>query len=164
MKNTKIYSLLNCLGGSSVCFGSMETSKLSVSVKKRNNRKKPKKTKKTEKNEKNRKNRKNPKFSLKQQTMRPIKLIRLVFCLFRRFNRNIETLCFGIEAKQPKQSFVSDSFTNVPDPQDPCVFGPSGSVRLRYLLIRGSGSVPVPASHGYTALVLFVYARLVPLS
>jgi hypothetical protein len=23
-------------------------------------------------------------------------------------------------------------FTNVPDPQDPCVFGPSGSVRLRY--------------------------------
>ncbi len=40
----------------------------------------------------------------KQQNMLPIKLFRLVFCLFR-FNRNIETLCFGIEAKQPKQTF-----------------------------------------------------------
>ncbi len=39
--------------------------------------------------------------------MLPIKLFQLVFCLFR-FNRNIETLCFGIEAKQPKR-FVSDS-------------------------------------------------------
>ncbi len=36
--------------------------------------------------------------------MLPIKLFRLVFCLFR-FNRNIETLCLGIEAKQPKQMF-----------------------------------------------------------
>jgi hypothetical protein len=33
--------------------------------------------------------------------MLPIKLFRLVFCLFR-LNRNIETLCFGVEAKQPK--------------------------------------------------------------
>jgi hypothetical protein len=32
-----------------------------------------------------------------------IKLFWLVFCLFR-FNRNIETLSFGIEAKQPKQT------------------------------------------------------------
>ncbi len=40
--------------------------------------------------------------------MLPIKLFRLVFCLFR-FNRNIETLFFGIEVKQPKQTFVSDS-------------------------------------------------------
>jgi hypothetical protein len=40
--------------------------------------------------------------------MLPIKLFRLVFCLFR-FNRNIETLYFGIEAKQPKQTFCSDS-------------------------------------------------------
>jgi hypothetical protein len=32
LKNTQIYSLLNCLGGSSVSFGSIETSKLSVSV------------------------------------------------------------------------------------------------------------------------------------
>jgi hypothetical protein len=36
--------------------------------------------------------------------MLPIKLFRLGFCLFW-FNRNIETLCFGIEAKQPKQMF-----------------------------------------------------------
>ncbi len=35
--------------------------------------------------------------------MLPIKLFRFVFCSFR-FNRNIETLCFGIEAKQPKQT------------------------------------------------------------
>ncbi len=40
LKNTQIYSLLNCLGGSSICFGSIETSKLSVSVKKQNNRNK----------------------------------------------------------------------------------------------------------------------------
>ncbi len=31
-------------------------------------------------------------------------LFRLVFCLFR-FNRNSETLSFGIETKQPKQTF-----------------------------------------------------------
>jgi hypothetical protein len=30
------------------------------------------------------------------------KVFRLLFCLFQ-FNRNTETLCFGIEAKQPKQ-------------------------------------------------------------
>ncbi len=35
--------------------------------------------------------------------MLPIKLFRLVFCLFR-LNRNIKTLCSGIEAKQPKQT------------------------------------------------------------
>jgi hypothetical protein len=40
--------------------------------------------------------------------MLPIKLFWLVFCLFW-FNRNIKILCFGIEAKQPKQTFVSDS-------------------------------------------------------
>jgi hypothetical protein len=39
--------------------------------------------------------------------MLSIKLFRLVFCLFR-FNQNIETLCIGIEAKQPK-CFVSNS-------------------------------------------------------
>jgi hypothetical protein len=39
--------------------------------------------------------------------MLPMKLFRLVFCLFR-FYRNIETLCSGTEAKQPKR-FVSDS-------------------------------------------------------
>jgi hypothetical protein len=36
--------------------------------------------------------------------MFPIKLFQLVFCLFW-FNRNSETLCFGIEVKQPKQTF-----------------------------------------------------------
>ena len=35
--------------------------------------------------------------------MLSFKLFRLVFCLFW-FNRNIETLYFGIEAKQPKQT------------------------------------------------------------
>jgi hypothetical protein len=35
--------------------------------------------------------------------MLSIKLFRLVFCLFR-FNRNLETLCFGVEVKQPKQT------------------------------------------------------------
>ncbi len=36
------------------------------------------------------------------------KLFRLVFSLFR-FNRNTETLCFGIEAKHRNKHFVSDS-------------------------------------------------------
>jgi hypothetical protein len=40
LKNTKASSLSNCFGWSSVCFGSIETSKLAVSVKKRNNRNK----------------------------------------------------------------------------------------------------------------------------
>jgi hypothetical protein len=66
-KNFQIYSLLNCLGGSSVCFGSIETlcfgieakqPKQTVSKKNRKNRKKQKKTKK-------RKKRKNPKKSKK---------------------------------------------------------------------------------------------------
>jgi hypothetical protein len=35
--------------------------------------------------------------------MLSFKLFGWVFCLFR-FNRNIETLCSGIEAKQPKQT------------------------------------------------------------
>ncbi len=39
--------------------------------------------------------------------MLPIKLFQLLFCLFR-FNQNTETLCCGIEPKQPK-CFVSDS-------------------------------------------------------
>ncbi len=37
-KNTKLCSLSNCFGWSSVCFSSIETSKLAVSVQKRNNR------------------------------------------------------------------------------------------------------------------------------
>ena len=40
--------------------------------------------------------------------MLPIKLFRLVFCLFR-FNRNIETLFFGIQRNNRNKRFVSDS-------------------------------------------------------
>ena len=40
VKNSKMCSLSNCFGWSPVCFGSIETSKLSVSVQKRNNRNK----------------------------------------------------------------------------------------------------------------------------
>ncbi len=36
-----------------------------------------------------------------KQTKIVLNMFGWVFCLFR-FNRNIETLCFGIEAKQPK--------------------------------------------------------------
>jgi len=43
--------------------------------------------------------------------MLSIKLFRLVFCLFR-FNRNLETLCFGVEAKQPKQTISLQTKTN----------------------------------------------------
>ncbi len=39
-----------------------------------------------------------------RKCMLSIKLFRLVFCLFR-FNRNIETLCFGIEANNRNQLF-----------------------------------------------------------
>jgi hypothetical protein len=48
-------------------------------------------------------NRNNPKFSEKYQNKLSIKLFRLVFSLFW-FNRNIETCCFGMDAKQPKQT------------------------------------------------------------
>jgi hypothetical protein len=57
-------------------------------------------------------------FLQKYPNMLSFKLFGLVFCLFR-FIRNNETLCFGIEAKQPKQTvlkqtenkrFVLDSF------------------------------------------------------
>ncbi len=59
------------------------------------NRKKPKQTKT---------NRNNRKFSEKYPNILSFKLFGWVLCLFR-FNRNMETLCFGIEAKQPKQMF-----------------------------------------------------------
>jgi hypothetical protein len=47
-------------------------------------------------------NRNNPKFSKKYQNMLFIKL--LVFCLFR-FNRNIESLCFGIHQNNRNKLF-----------------------------------------------------------
>ncbi len=50
--------------------------------------------------------------------MLSIKLFRLVFCLFW-FNRNIETLCFGIEAKQPKQAISKQNKTNRKKPENP---------------------------------------------
>ncbi len=40
---------------------------------------------------------------LKKPNILSIKLFDWVYCLFR-FNQNMETLCFGIEAKQPKQT------------------------------------------------------------
>jgi hypothetical protein len=41
---------------------------------------------------------------LKNQNMLSFKLFRVAFCLFR-FNRNTESRCYRIEAKQPKQTF-----------------------------------------------------------
>jgi hypothetical protein len=48
---------------------------------------------------------KKPKYALYQT------VFWLVFCLFR-FNRNIKILCFGIEAKQPKQTISKQTKTN----------------------------------------------------
>jgi hypothetical protein len=50
--------------------------------------------------------------------MLSIKLFRLVFCLFW-FYRNIETLCFGIEAKQPKQNILKQTKENRKNPEKP---------------------------------------------
>ncbi len=66
--------------------------------------------------ETNETNRKNPKFSEKYQYLLSIKLFRLVFCLFR-FNWNIETLCFGIKPKQPKQTVLKQTKTNRNNPK-----------------------------------------------
>jgi hypothetical protein len=70
-KNTLIYSLLNCLGGSSVCFGSIKTSKLlcfGIEAKKQNklfqNKPKKKNRKKTKK-QKNKKTGKTVNFCKK---------------------------------------------------------------------------------------------------
>ncbi len=60
-------------------------------------------------------NRNNPKFSEKYKIC-SLQLFRLVFCLFR-FNQNIETLCFGIEAKQPKQTVLKQTKTNWNNPK-----------------------------------------------
>ncbi len=47
--------------------------------------------------------------------MLSIKLLLLVICLYR-FNPNIETLCFGIEAKQPKPTVSKQIETNRNNP------------------------------------------------
>ena len=56
-------------------------------------------------------------FLEKYKNMLLIKLFRMVFCLFRS-NRNIETLCFGIEAKQPRQT-VSKQTKTTKKPEKP---------------------------------------------
>jgi hypothetical protein len=95
------------LGGSSVCFGSIESLCFGKEAKQ------PKETvsKQTEKNEKNEKklkNRKNPEkpkiFCTKITKYAPYQTVSIGLLSFR-FNRNIKSLCFGIEAKQPKQTF-----------------------------------------------------------
>jgi hypothetical protein len=40
--------------------------------------------------------------------MLSFKLFGWIFCMFQ-FNRNIETLCFGTEAKQPKQTVLKQT-------------------------------------------------------
>ncbi len=57
LKNSQIYSLLNCLGGSSVCFGSMETLCFRIEAKQLKQTEKPKKRKK-QKNKKTKKTKK----------------------------------------------------------------------------------------------------------
>jgi hypothetical protein len=76
-KNFQIYSLLNCLGGSSVCFGSIETLCFGIEAKQlkqtfskqteknEKTEKTGKKRKKSEKIGKNQKNLKNSTFSVK---------------------------------------------------------------------------------------------------
>ena len=53
----------------------------------------------------------NPKFSEKYPNILSFKLFGSVFCLFR-FNQNIETLCFSIKAKQPKQTVSKQTEKN----------------------------------------------------
>jgi hypothetical protein len=48
--------------------------------------------------------------------MLSFKLFGLVFCLFR-LNRNIKSLCFGIEAKQPKQTVSKQTENNRKKPE-----------------------------------------------
>ncbi len=95
MRSIKLILLVICLfrfnqNIETLCFGiEAKQQKQTISKQTKTNQNKPEKT---------------VNFLKKYQNMLPIKLFWLVFCLFR-FNRNIETLCFGIEAKQPKQIF-----------------------------------------------------------
>jgi hypothetical protein len=66
--------------------------------------------------------RNNPKFSEKYPNMVSIKLFGLVSCLFR-FNRNIVTLCFAIEPKQPKLTVWKQTKTNQNKPKQPKILG-----------------------------------------
>jgi hypothetical protein len=60
----------------------------------------------------------NPKFSEKYPNILSFKLFGSVFCLFR-FNQNIETLCFSIKAKQPKQTVSKQTEKNPKKKQKP---------------------------------------------
>ncbi len=172
LKNTQICPFSNCLGWSSVCFGSFETSKILFRYRSETTEQTvSKQTEKTGKNRKKRKNRKNPKFPKKYQNMLPIKLFRLVFCFFR-FNRNIKTLCFGIElnieAKHRSKHFVTDnaetSFSSSFGCFESKLVSKDNLVRTMFLLVayyliknslwfpesrpRGCpGPVPGPSSH-----------------
>jgi hypothetical protein len=75
-----------------VCFGSIETSKLSVSQCFGIEEKKPKQTISKQRKNKPGKTGKTLNFLKTHQNIVHIKLFRLVFCLFR-FNRSIENLC-----------------------------------------------------------------------
>ncbi len=65
-------------------------------------------------------NQNNPKFSEKYQNMFSIKMFwwSSVF----RLNRNIETLCFSIEVKQPKQTVSKQTKTNQKKPEKTYIF------------------------------------------
>ncbi len=81
---------------------------------------------------------KQPKFSEKCQNMLSIKLFWLVFCLFW-FNRNIKTLCFGIGAKQPKQTLSEQTETNRDNPKFsekiPKICSPSNCFGCSFLFV-----------------------------
>ena len=68
-KNFQIYSLLNCLGGSSVCFGSIETLCFGIEAKqpKQTVSKQTEKSKKRKKRKKRKNPRKKPKKSKKSE-------------------------------------------------------------------------------------------------
>jgi hypothetical protein len=87
------------LGGSSVCFGSIENLCFGIEAKQ------PKQTvsKQTEEIEKDRKNRKNSKFSVKNSKI--CSLSNYFGWSSVCFGSIEKTLCFDIEAKQPKQTF-----------------------------------------------------------
>ncbi len=95
-KDQKICSLSNCFGWSSVCFGSIETSKLSVSVQNQNNRNKQfrNKPKQTETNQNN------PKFRAKNT-----KICSLSHCF------GCSSVCFG-SIETPKLSVLVQNRNN----------------------------------------------------
>jgi hypothetical protein len=88
-------------------------------------------------------NQNNPKFSEKYPNMLSFKLFWLVLCLFR-FNWNIETLSFGIEAKQPKQTILKQTKTNQKTLNFLKNYQNMLSIKLFQLLICSFGSIETP--------------------